>query len=404
MTGAPALYTAEFRRACALHFAGAMSLALFLLFPLYVQALGGTEATIGLLLGVGTAASVAARPVVGLLLDRVGRRRVLVAFGVGNLLSWVPFLLLDRVGPALWLWTICHEVMWGALFAAYFTYAADLAPIGRRAEGIAIFGIAGMAANGLAPIIGERVIDGGGFAAFFGLAIAFAAVSVGLSLAVPAGEVRRPHEAPPTLRDVARLARHPRLVPVMLATALLGIAINAAYMFTAPYTRAIAIARVGPFFAAYSATSVAIRLAGRRTLDMLGPHRVSGPGFVAYALGLAGLAMLPALGDGLPTLVLVASGIGCGAGHGSLFPVLNALAISRVPTRQQGAVVGLHTAAIDAGAVFGMPLCGIVAERCGYPAMFAVMALACTGGVVLMAKDGRSEGRRRHERERVDEM
>jgi MFS family permease len=387
VTSAPALYTPEFHRACALHFAGAMSLALFLLFPLYVQALGGTEATIGLLLGVGTAASVAMRPIVGLLLDRVGRRGVLVGFGVGNLLSWVPFLFLDRVGVGLWFWTTFHEVMWGALFAAYFTYAADLAPPERRAEGIAIFGIAGMAANGLAPIIGERVIDGGGFAPFFGLAIAFAAVSVALSLAVPAAGTRQLHEAPPTLGDVARLARDPRLVPVMLATAVLGIAINAAYMFVAPYTRAIAIPRVGPFFAAYSATSVVVRLAGRRTLDTLGPHRVSGPGFVAYALGLVGLALLPVLGDGLPTLVLVASGIGCGAGHGSLFPVLNALAISRVPARQQGAVIGLTTAAIDAGAILGMPLCGIVAERFGFPAMFGLMALACVAGVVLMAKD-----------------
>jgi predicted MFS family arabinose efflux permease len=91
--------------------------------------------------------------------------------------------------------------------------------------------------------------------------------------------------------------------------------------------------------------------------------------------------------------VLVLSGIGCGLGHGSLFPVLNALALSRAPAGRQGAVVGLHTAAIDAGAVVGMPLCGIIAQAFGYPVMFSTMALACVAGIVLMAGDARRVGR-----------
>ena len=389
MTSAPALYTPEFLRACGLHFAGAMSLALFLLFPLYVQALGGTEVTIGLVLGVGMAASVLVRPAVGLLLDRVGRRRVLVWCGIGNVLSWIPFFFLTAVGPALYLWSTVHEVLWGALFAAYFTYAADLVPAGRRAEGIAIFGVAGMSANGLAPIVGERVISTLGFSAYLGLAMSFGVVAVLVSLFVPASPPRA-HGHAPSFRDVVRLAGHPRLAQVMLATAILGVAINAAYFFVAPYVHERGLAQAGPFFAAYSATSVVIRLFGRRTLDVLGPHRVAVPGFVVFAAGLAGLAGLPYVASGLTTSLLVLSGMACGAGHGSLFPVLNALAISRAPAGKQGAVVGLHTAAIDVGAVLGTPLCGFLAERLGYPAMYGTMGLASLAGVGLMAKDART--------------
>jgi MFS family permease len=388
VTSAPALYTPEFLRACGLHFAGAMSLAMFMLFPLYVKHLGGTEATIGLLLGAGTLASVAARPVVGVVLDRVGRRQVLIWSGVGNVLSWIPFMLLTGVGPALYLWTVLHDVMWGALFAAYFTYAADLAPPARRAEAIAIFGVAGMSANGLAPILGERVIDAAGFDALFGLAMAFGLVSLAASFLVPATGSPHPHEEAPSLRDIAPLARHPRLVHVMLATAVLGIAINAAYLFVAPYTRVAGLARAWPFFAAYSATSVLIRLFGRRALDVLGAHRVSGPGFLVYGAGLGALALLPALEGAQATWLLLVSGMACGMGHGSLFPVLNALVVARAPAGKQGAVIGLHTAAIDAGAILGMPLCGVIADALGYPAMYGATALACLAGLVLMVRDG----------------
>ena len=65
MSPAP-LYTRDFVTACLIHLAGALSLAMWMLQPLYVRALGGTEVTIGLVLGVSTATSVAAMVAAGL--------------------------------------------------------------------------------------------------------------------------------------------------------------------------------------------------------------------------------------------------------------------------------------------------------------------------------------------------
>jgi MFS family permease len=93
--------------------------------------------------------------------------------------------------------------------------------------------------------------------------------------------------------------------------------------------------------------------------------------------------------------VLVLCGAACGIGHGSLFPVLNALAITRAPARLQGTVVSLHTAALDAGAVIGTPLCGLLAEHAGFPVMFRVMGIACLAGLILMAVDPARSGRTR---------
>jgi len=149
----------------------------------------------------------------------------------------------------------------------------------------------------------------------------------------------------------------------------------------APYVHGLGITRAGPFFASYSATSVVIRFFGRRALDDLGAHRVSVPAFAIFAAGLAGLAFLPAPG------LLVVCGIACGVGHGTLFPVLNALATQRAPAGLQGTVVSLHTAAVDLGAVAGTPLCGALAEWFGYPVMFAASALAALAGSWAIGAD-----------------
>ena len=386
----PPLYTRAFWTACAVHVTGGLSLAMFLLIPLLVRALGGSDLTIGLVLGVSTAFSVAARPLVGLMLDAAGRRPVLLAAGALNVLSWLPFLLLRTAGPGLFVCSIAHTIVWGALFAAYFTYAADLTPASRRAEGIAVFGVFGMAANGLGPALGESIIAGWGFPAFFLTAAGFGLVSLALTTLVPARPpALRAADAVPhaSRRSLLDAAMSPGMPLVLAVTLVLGMAIDAAFFFVTPFTRDVGLARSGPFFASYATVSILIRLLGRRALDVLGPHRVSYPAFAIFGIGLAGLAHLPAPG------VLVLCGAACGIGHGSLFPVLNALAIARAPARLQGTVVSLHTAALDAGAVLGTPLCGLLAEHAGFPIMFRVMGAACLLGLGLMAGDTRRERR-----------
>jgi len=372
------LYTRAFWTACAIHLSGGMSLAMFLLFPLFVRRLGGSSATIGLLLGAGLAASVAARPLVGLALDRFGRRRVLLWGNGLNAASFLPFLALGRIGPWLVAATIVHCVLWGALFASYFTYAADLVPAGRRAEGIAVFGAAGMLTNGLGPSLGEVVIARAGFAAFFLTAVGFALVSFALTFAVPA---RPATSVASGSAEGWRILANTGVARVLLATVVFGMGVNAAFFFVAPYTRDLGLARAAPFYAAYSTSSIVLRLVGRRMLDRLGPHRVAIPAFASIGTGLGLLCLLPRSG------FLVLAGIVCGAGHGSLFPVLNALAIERAPARLAGAAVSLLTAASDLGAVVGTPVCGALAQAVGYQKMYAILGATTLGGLAVMVID-----------------
>jgi len=355
-----------------------MSLAMFLLFPLFVRHVGGSDVVIGLLLGSGLAASVAARPLVGLALDRFGRRRVLLWGNGLNAASYLPFLALGRVGPWLVAATVFHCVLWGALFASYFTYAADLVPPGRRAEGIAVFGAAGMLTNGLGPSLGEVVIGHAGFAAFFLTAAGFALASFSLTFAVPA---RPATSLAGGATEGWRALANTGVARVLLATVVFGMAVNAAFFFIAPYTRDLGLARAAPFYAAYSGTSIVLRLVGRRLPDRLGPHRVAIPAFASIGTGMGLLCLLPRPG------ILVLAGIVCGAGHGSLFPVLNALAIERAPARLAGAAVSLLTAASDLGAVLGTPLCGALAQAVGYRRMYAILGATTLSGIAVMAID-----------------
>lgn len=354
---------------------------MFLLFPLFVRQVGGGDLAIGLVVALGTAASVAVRPLVGHLLDRAGRRPVLLAAGALNVLSLLPFFAIRTSGPALFGAAVLHWIVWGALFAAYFTYASDLSPPARRAEGIAIFGVFGLVSIGAGPVLGERLIAGAGFPAFFAAAATLALVSALLTLAVPHAP------AAPALAPVGGRTARVRAMwrggigRVLVVTALLGATVDVALFFVAPFARDVGLARAAPFFAAHAATSIAVRLVGSRVLDRLGAHRVAIPMFVVLAGGLGALALLPAPG------LLVLGGACCGAAHGTLFPVLNALALARAPVALQGRAVSLVTAAFDLGAALATPAGGALAATVGYPATFAAAALLGLGAAAALATD-----------------
>lgn len=383
------LYTGKFWTACLIHLTGAMSFGMFLLFPLFVRARGGDELTIGLLLGAGFGMSVLLRPLVGALLDRHGRRRVLLWSGALSTVSAPLYIWIDGIGPALFLLTIVRYVAGGALFASYFTYATDLIPPHRRVEGLAIFGVAGMAPNGIGPALGETLIAHAGYPTFFLVSTAFALVSTLITMRVsePARAPLPTESHPPgrVAHNMVRLVLHGGLLRLMAATVLFGAGVEAAFFFVAPFARDLGIERAAPFFTAYATTTIVLRVFGRRLPDRVGHHPIALPAFGVFALGLATLCFLPLPG----TLVL--AGMACGAGHGSLFPVLNGLAVSRTPPRFHGTIISLYTAALDAGAVLGTPLSGAVARLAGYRAMYGLMSAFSVAGLLLLVQD-----RRRH--------
>jgi hypothetical protein len=153
-----------------------------------------------------------------------------------------------------------------------------------------MFGVAGMTANGVAPIIGERVIEAGGYGAYFALAMALGLGSVGISLWIPNGPMPVHHEAPPALRDTLRLLRLRGLATVMAVPALLGIAINPGYIFGASGE----VRRGGrAVLAASSVTSVLIHSAAGRSTSRTAPRL--GAGLLAFGSALVGLSPCRAL-------------------------------------------------------------------------------------------------------------
>jgi len=368
------LFTRRFWLACGMHFSGGMALSLYLLFPLFIRSLGGSELSIGLYAGVTGAAAVAARVPLGILLDNHGRRRVLALAGVLHVAAWVGFLAVAALGAHLLLLVVAYGVASGSLFASYFTYASDIVPVSRRSEGIAMFGVWGMLPNGLGPWLGEILIGREGFPIYFAIAAGFALVSLGISQLLP-------ETAPLTAvehRDASSPARNVpwrALFFFLSTTFMFGAAVNSIFTFLAPFAHARGRGNVGSFFLSYALSAVAVRVLTGRLPDRLGLRRVLIPSLFLYA---AGTLLLPHVEH---SLALVLVGMMCGTGHGYAFPILNVLTVQQVTAAQRGRAVTWFTAMFDLGNTLANPLLGALAVWAGYSVMFTASGL----GILLAA-------------------
>src|SRR3989449_6567215 len=96
----PSTRTACFARVTAANFCFFLTFASFFLLPLHVRALGGSERTIGLVMGTSGVAGLAAAVAVAVLLDRVGRRRFLLGGAATMAVASGGFLFVHAIGPA----------------------------------------------------------------------------------------------------------------------------------------------------------------------------------------------------------------------------------------------------------------------------------------------------------------
>src|SRR5438445_632306 len=177
----PSTRTACFARVTAANFCFFLTFASFFLLPLHVRALGGTERTIGLVMGTSGLAGLVSVLAVGALLDRFGRRIFLLA-GLATMSAAAgAFLLVERIGSGIFVLRAVQGLAFAAGFNAASTLAAEFAPEGRRAAALGLFGVSTLATHALAPTLGEQLVRLGGFPALFVAAAVFSAVGLAVA-------------------------------------------------------------------------------------------------------------------------------------------------------------------------------------------------------------------------------
>jgi MFS family permease len=343
-------------------------LSLYYLFPtlpLYVRQLGGSTFEVGLIIGIMALASLTARPLLGIWMDRAGRRGFLLAGAAIYVLASLGYWAIRSV-PGLLLWRVFHAMGLATFSTAAASLAGDLAPLGRRGTTMGLFGLAQASALTVGPGIGQAIWGALGYPGLFVAAACTAFAALVCTFALPTGPPRGPG---PSGKERGGSGG---LWDVAAAPATLQFVASVAYGTIIAFIAVVAQDRglhgVGTFFALLAISSLAVRLAAGKAYDALGAPAVLVPAFVALSAGMALLAVA-----GRPTPFLLAAAV-AGLGIGGVHTTLLATVVDRSVPDNRGKSVAGFTASWELGVGIGTILMGRIAETAGFAVMFLVAA------------------------------
>jgi MFS family permease len=98
----------------------------FILLPLRIEELGGSESTIGFIMGAASMATILTTPSVGILIDKWGKKWFLLAGGLLMSVTSLPFAFLDSLGFAFPALRVLHGAALSLCFVSAGTLIADV--------------------------------------------------------------------------------------------------------------------------------------------------------------------------------------------------------------------------------------------------------------------------------------
>ncbi|MBT4091186.1 MAG: MFS transporter, partial [Deltaproteobacteria bacterium] len=158
--------------------------------------------------------------------------------------------------------------------------------------------------------------------------------------------------------------RRRKTLGVGMVSIFFGMGLATQSGFISPYVQFLGLPTISIFFLSYSGGAILTRVFGAKIADRIGEETI-----VPWAIGINAIGYLILLIVNSSGMLLVA-GLVTGAGHGFLFPCLNALAIRNEPAHIRGKISGIFTGSIDAGNLLGSLLLGYIGDWFGYRPLF----------------------------------
>jgi len=335
----------------------------------HVRGLGASATGVGLAVGAYSATNLPANILGGILIDRIGRRRVTI---LGFLLAAVAVLgysLATTVGGFIAI-RAAHGVAGGILVTAVFAVAGDRTRAGRAGRSFGRFGALIGAAWVIGPAVAGAVRQAAGTDVVFQMIAVLLLVGAIVS-ALFIHDVVRDEDDDPTAgadavgEDVSRgramreLAARPAVRRALVATVawLAAVGILAAFLPETAEALGAPASAVGGLFTAYAV------MAGLMMLSPLSGRvdRNGADTMIALGLGIIALSLVAMIAARDLTTLVLASAL-FGTGYGLIFPAVTGVISLAATTRTRGRAFGLFNAAFSAGLALGAPLAGGLAD------------------------------------------
>ena len=364
------------------------SMSLLFRYSDFVLARGGSDVSLGWIVGVGMVGAIVFRIVQGFLIDHLGAQIIWLMSLALFITSLFWHTHIDSVdGLEVYLARLLMIAGISGALSSWMTFISLQAPEHRIAEVIGMVGSSGFVGMAIGPTIGDFLIQSepakiADVNRMFLTAIALVTMSAIFAAIATFGSVR-PDKSERGKFSFALFARYPRtLIPVAL---VMGMTMVIPQSYLRPYTQSLGIESMATFFLTYNLTAFAFRWVFRKAPQYFG-------------LPLMAIIGLICVGLSMPLYLLVSNrfmlmlpAFMAGLSHAFLFPAVMTLGTSCFRAQNRGIAVNMTFALGDLGLLIGAPLFGMtlktarILELPDYQSMFWLLTGICATVAIQFA-------------------
>lgn len=362
--------------------------------PLYVEHIGGSKSSVGLITGIFSLSALLFRPLFGNIIDNKSRKLVLlIGVGILSIVS-LSYTLISSVLLLLFL-RIIHGIGLSAQSTAIGTVISDIVPKSRLSEGVGLSGTAATIATAVGPSLGLYLIGSFNYNIFFYGATLFGILAIAFSFLV------NYEKNDPSIREIRAKKQDSKnekkkldlfessAIPASIVAFFILFTVSSLFTFLPSYAKEKNIENIGLFFTVYAIAFLVGRTIANRLTHKFGLNKIIIVGLVTVIISY----IILAFSSNLWTILFV--GAIYGLGYSASQPSLNSIAVSKCSPDRRGAANATFFSAMDIGFFIGATVWGILIENGGFTQMYIGAAicigLALVAYILLMGKTSKEE-------------
>lgn len=350
---------------------------------------GVSASTAGLVASIFIIGALVSRFVSGGIMDRVGRKHLLLVAAVLELVFSVLYLL-GLPLPLLFVLRFFHGMCYGSGSTTVGTIVTSIVPNSRKGEGVGYYMLSVTLGAAIGPFLGMFLSQAVGVTVLFVVAAVIAAVCL-LAVAALKAPVSARERAISRVVHAAKAHTGTQLhhraglsdyfefsiVPIGITCCVLFFCYSSLLTFLTPFAAEAGLA--GPasfFFVVYAIATFATRPFTGKLFDRYGDRVVMVPAYVAFIVGMALLGTVHH-----PFAMMVSSAL-LGFGVGTVQSSALAMAVQIAPDRHLSLANSTFYMFLDLGVGVGPFVLGLVEPALGYRGLFTVMAFVAVVAMV----------------------
>lgn len=346
----------------------------FLLLPLWIKELGGSDSDIGFIMGCTSFSTIFSTPFAGWLVDRTSKIKLLVTGSILLAITSFPFVFLDTLNIFFYIFRILHGVSFSLFFVAAGTLITEVCPKEKRTQALGIFGVFTIINYAFAPYLGRKIVDLYSFDHFFMFISAAGFLTVAFIAHISVQKTSEQQTISTEHSTVLNILKRPGVIIPAVSLMFAGSGFIPTLSFLPVFSLQLGIEEFELFFIWYTISVLFIRLALGWLPDRMGKVKTVVPSLILFSVSIYYLGITTEKSD------LIIAGILFGFGHGFLYPTLYSIVMDNSALSERGRVFSICSVAFTLGGMLGAFLYGMIAERFGYFYMYKLIAVICLAG------------------------